>query len=184
MINNFTPRIISFDYTDHSIKIFYIKSSNNHKQNKMFHSHLLACCCVLMFDVDSAAVLLFLELTHFLELEYKQINNHWKRRGTLENHRRLVFVQNFCKDCMKCDQLGLSVLAGPSGGAGLIPTVGHSASPFLQRNKTDEQHQGYVREDVGCLTLIIYNLIYNLNSKSYTITHISIFLRWMPLIIL
>ena len=41
------------------------------------------------------------------------------------------------------------MLAGPSGGPGLIPTVGHSASPFLQRNKTDEQHQGYVREYVG-----------------------------------
>ena len=69
---------------------------------------LLVFCPVLMFDVDLAAMLLFLELTHFLELEYRQINNHWKRRGTLENHRRLVFVQNFCKDCMKCDQLGLA----------------------------------------------------------------------------
>ena len=51
-------------------------------QNKMFL--LLVFCPVLMFDVDLAAILLFLELTHFLELEYRQINNHWKRRGTLE----------------------------------------------------------------------------------------------------
>ena len=151
----------------------------------MLHSHLLACCCVLMFDVDSADVLSFLELTHFPELEYKQIYNQWKRRGTLENHRRLVFVQNFCKDCMKCVQLGLACpcwLARPVELAWSRPSV-TVRPPFLQRNKTDEQHQGYVREDVGCLILIIYNLICNLNSKSYTITHISIFLRWMPLII-
>ena len=75
----------------------------------------------------------------------------------MENHRRLVSVQNFCNDCMKCVQLGLAsqcrlarpvelTRSRPSSGADLIPTVIHNVSPLLQ---TDEQHQGYVREYVG-----------------------------------